>query len=176
MKKRSLVLIFILVVAPLGSSTWKLMDDARRRQNQRALQGCSPAFRSKAVSLLLDLEVHHYRPKIRETWRSPDAQQQAYFAGRSEVRSGAHNYVDSHGKPAAEALDLEPQHLFGRSDTEFAMAVACYARREGLHTGATWGLDVQARAELEKDIKNCSLRNERLGWDPLHIECEGHCQ
>ena len=127
------------------------------------------------VRRVLDtLQEQGFRPRIQTAFRSLAAQLEAFNSGHSKVRFGFHNVSGPHGAKEALACDVLDDDDPLSPNTRYLLALAVAARRHGLTTGITWGLDHAVEAGVEAAIAARDLdRRVKVGWDPTHVQPVG---
>src|SRR3990172_9869142 len=99
-------------------------DSERAERNESRLAEGFPVFRERLRPTLADLEAIGFRPRIQDAWRSPEAQAQAFTAGRSKLRFGLHNCTGSGGEKEALAADVLDDEFPVNPRAEFLVALA----------------------------------------------------
>jgi hypothetical protein len=138
------------------------------------------------------------RPRISDSWRSPEQQEKARKGGFSKLAFGYHNVTSGGGgEPAAMAADIVPDNYPMNPSAVYKFRLAGAARVFGLKTGLLFGLrgdlwqatnraiedvtlDLQLivangsnsgfRLPLDH-VPNSSIADRlKLGWDSCHVE------
>lgn len=151
------------------------MDEkARVERNQDRLAQCYLTFELRVRSMLDDLEVQGFRPRIQEAYRSPEEQLRAYATGKSKLKYGFHNVTGPNGVPHALAVDVLDDDNPLHPTLEFILRLARAAQDQGLVTGIRWGLPMRQVDALNATIKGRLWhQTPKIGWDPLHVETTG---
>lgn len=150
-----------------------MTEEARIDRNRSRMRDLNPVFRHRLSTVIALLQRDGYRPRIQDAWRSPEAQMEAFNSGHSLLTFGFHNTTTPDGLPDALAADvLDDDHPVDASRA-FILALARYARANGLQTGIDWGLPASIRAALNHAIENGETWEGKLGWDCLHCEFAG---
>jgi hypothetical protein len=151
-----------------------LCEVRRIALNADGLMDCDVAFAAKAKSVIHDLEAQGFRPWIRGSWRSVEAQEQAFNSSRSELRLGFHNITGPRGERRGFAMDVIEDQDSKNTSAKYAISLALAARKYGLATGILWGLNSQERAAVGMAIETQRFdKSIKLGWDPCHLEPQG---
>ena len=74
--------------------------------NRRDLDALHPEMKRLTTQLIANMRRRGYESQVITTWRSPMSQLEKVYQGRSKARFGYHNFVDSNGQPASQAVDL----------------------------------------------------------------------
>jgi hypothetical protein len=133
-----------------------------------------PAFAVRVSRVIIELENENLRPRIQDAWRSPEDQLKAFNEGHSKLKYGFHNVTGLAGEKEALAVDLLDDESPLNPGTSYVLRLAAAAEKNGLTTGARWGLPIKLRQSIDKAIldKNWGAP-VKIGWDPLHVEPTG---
>ena len=150
-----------------------LGEDIPREDNRKDLNGLHPEMRSVIAQLIANMKTRGYETRIISTWRSPASQLEKVNQGRSQTRFGYHNFVDSNGQPASQAVDLVDSIAgYGPDnpddDRKAHNKAAEYFKvlgQEAKKLGLSWGGDYKKSNPL--------WAKHGMGWDPAHVELKG---
>lgn len=151
-----------------------MQEPARIQRNKDRLAECFPAFAKRLRRALSALEAQGFRPRIQDAWRSPEAQEQAFVSGHSQLRFGFHNVTGAGGAKESLACDVldDDNPLNPRKRYLLALTIAC--RAEGLDTGLLWGLPKHVRDGVEAALAAGDIEaTVKIGWDPTHAQATG---
>lgn len=150
-----------------------MTEEARVVRNRQRMGELNPVFRHRLSTVIALMQRDGYRPRIQEAWRSPDVQLAAFHSGHSMLRFGFHNVTTADGRPDALAADVLDDDAPLEPRRTFVLALAKYARANGLDTGVDWGLPESIRAALNAAIAKSEPWEGKIGWDPLHVQWDG---
>jgi hypothetical protein len=146
-------------------------EDARRARNARALKELHPAFGRRVSQIIAALERLHYRPRIQDAWRSPQAQLEAFNAGNSRLEFGFHNVTGANGEAEALAVDLLDDDFPLNPRRDYLLRRAAAATDVSCRTGVAWGLPPNLAAAVEAAVASGQWNAKvKIGWDPTHVE------
>lgn len=149
------------------------MDDkARHEHNATQSLKLNPVFAKHVAAVIADMESEGFKPRIGETWRSPEEQLVKFKKGLSHVRWGFHCATTPEGKPDSLGCDIIDQDFPLAMSLRFMIALLWAARRHMLTTGVLFGLpEVYRRILIEKaSLKKFDYSTSRIGWDGGHLE------
>jgi hypothetical protein len=146
-------------------------EEARKGRNVQRLTELFPTFAERLKRVIKELEDDHLRPRIQDAWRSPEDQLKAFNSGHAKVKFGFHNVTGENGKKEALAVDLLDDDAPLNPGTAYILKVTAAAERNGLTTGARWGLPKKLAEGVDKAIENRDWDAKvKVGWDPVHVE------
>lgn len=148
-----------------------MVESARKKRNKERLATLFPTFAKRIARVIAQLESDGLRPRIQDSWRSPEDQKKAFETGHSQLLYGFHNVTGANGEPESLAVDLLDDNLPLNPRRSYILKLAAAAEAEGLTTGVRWGLPQKLQSAIDDAIAagewNASVK---VGWDPLHIE------
>jgi hypothetical protein len=151
-----------------------MKEDARKQRNADRLKECFPAFAKRVRAVIDDMEARGFRPRIQDAHRSIADQLKAFNSGHAKVKFGYHNVTGSGGKSEALAVDLLDDDNSLNPPRKYTINLVSAARKQGLHSGALFGLAANLKKGLESAADALDLSpGVKIGWDPTHIEVSG---
>lgn len=151
-----------------------MTEDARLQRNDNRLAECFPAYARRLGRALKALESQGFRPRIQDAWRSPEAQEEAFNSGHSQLRFGFHNVTGVSGERESLACDVLDDDHPTAPRTPYLLALAIASRAEGLETGVLWGLTARLKEGVEAALAAKDLQAKvKVGWDPTHVQATG---
>lgn len=151
-----------------------MQESARTLRNQARMEELYPFFRENIRMLLQEMEQAGYRPRIQEAWRSPEAQMAAYRSSHSKLKYGFHNVTSENGTKEALAADIIDDDRPEDVQLPYILHLAAAALRNGMISGAFFGLSKEKSATLHKALVDMKWNSPvSIGWDPLHVQVAG---
>lgn len=147
-------------------------DTDRQKRNEEKLTELHPWMRQRVIGLLVDLEHHGWKPRIQDAWRSPEDQLKAFNSGHSKLKYGYHNVTGPGGVKESFACDiLREDDSVLKAEKEYCIALAHYAKKQGLATGIVWGMPQAIALATMRAVAQLDLNaNVKISWDPTHCE------
>jgi len=151
-----------------------MKEPARKARNAERKATLYPTFAARLEQVIKELEDEKLRPRIQDAWRSPEEQLIKYNEGHAKLKYGFHNVTGAGGVKEALAVDLLDDDAPLTPGTPYILRLAAAAERQGLTTGARWGLPIKLRQAIDKAIAERNWDAPvKVGWDPLHVEPTG---
>ena len=132
------------------------------------LNTLEPSFKGMVETLISALETRGFETTVFTAFRSVESQIDKQRQGLSDVKYSYHNFVNSQGRPAAQAVDLAltgvgwgPEDGAG-ADHELAAQYFKALGEEANKLGLEWGGDWSKRDPI--------WAAHGMGWDPAHVE------
>jgi hypothetical protein len=148
----------------------QLEHPERVDHNRERMAELHPAFTTRVLNILTELEGHGLKPRILVAWRSPGEQRISYMDGRSMLRFGYHNITGPGGEPEALAVDIIDDDHPDALSRPFFLRLARAARAHGCETGIRYGLPQRLRRALDAAIAGEDWNAPvKLGWEPEHV-------
>jgi hypothetical protein len=151
-----------------------MLEKDRQARNQQMLAEMYPTFRTRVQAVIKELESQGLRPRIQESWRSPQAQMEAFRSGHSQLMYGFHNVTAANGTKEALAADIIDDNSPLSLNLPYVIHLAAAAENNDLTTGIYWNITDASVAAIHAAVatKNWNAKL-RIGWDPLHVEATG---
>ena len=145
------------------------------KSSSRDLDSLEPNFKTLVEQLITNMESRGFKTNVVSAYRSLDSQIEKFNEETSKTKYGYHNFLDSGGNPASQAVDLvdksvgyggeDPASSKHRKAAEYFKALGEEARKLGF-TGSggigRWGGDYSQSNPL--------WAAHGMGWDPAHVE------
>jgi hypothetical protein len=137
------------------------------------LEELHPDFKALIGNLVYNMDARGFKTNVASGFRSPSEQAQKVAKGFSETSFGYHNFVDSTGAGASQAVDLiDAVAGYGpddpKDDPERHEKAARYFKalgEEAKKLGLAWGGDFKKSNPL--------WAKHGMGWDPAHVMLKG---
>ena len=148
-----------------------MKESARQARNVQRLTELYPWFAERISVVIQELQALGLRPRIQDAWRSPEDQLKAFNTGHSKLKFGFHNVTGMSGRKEALAVDLLDDNSPLKPNSAYVLRVTAIAEKNGLTTGARWGLPSKLAKAIDIAIANQDWKAQvKVGWDPVHIE------
>jgi len=128
-------------------------------KSQTSLDLLHPVTKQAVVKVITEMKNQGFNPRIMETYRSTARQEHLNKGPNTQVNFGYHNFVNSKGKPAAQAVDIAIQLPRGATideiyppnlDHPFWVALGRAYLNNGMEWGGNWRNPDAPHGEMKK--------------------------